>query len=142
MGNFYVVDGTAIDHALLPSITSIKDKSSSDEPSDPVGPPSASRFQAGNRAVDYAELVSGEWGAEAGNMAISRKTFKPTLTIVSDNFIIVCASPLIEQQVRRAVRRDPHDIYIVTSPFQMDGSSENARPSGERPVPHRSAEVV
>jgi hypothetical protein len=75
-------------------------------------------------ALDIGWFVQEEWAAEAGTMAVSRKSSKRQVcagVCIANGK--VCGSPIFERQVRVALRKSPHDIELITSSFQID---ENA----------------
>lgn len=77
-------------------------------------------------ALDLGWFVQEEWAAEAGPMAVSRKSLKGQLRTsmcITDGK--VCGTPMFERQVRAALRKSPHDIELITSPFQIDESASS-----------------
>jgi hypothetical protein len=98
-------------------------------------------------AIDIGWFVQEEWAAEAGTMAVSRKSSQGQLCVsVCIANGKVCGSPLFERQVRVALRKSPHDIELITSPFQIDESTSsrtasfrfrNVPRSNDNPNPER-----
>ena len=72
-----------------------------------------------DKDIDFEKSILAERAAEAGNMAISRACAITSCGSLTDQRL-VCGPPLMEREVRRALRTNQQDVELFTSPFQMD----------------------